>query len=78
MGSITSTCGGRRERIRRIGGRDTLATRPEARTLLIEITRTFEQLIDEITPDSLEDAGFSEAAPARSGPCRAGLSRARV
>jgi type I restriction enzyme R subunit len=41
-----------------------LATRPQARTVLIEITRTFEQLIDEVSPDTLEDAGFSETAKA--------------
>jgi type I restriction enzyme R subunit len=43
-----------------------LATRPEARVLLIEIKRTFEQVIDEVTIDSLEEAGFSEAAKAKA------------
>ncbi len=43
-----------------------LATSPRARSLLIEITRTFEQVIDEISVDTLDEAGFSEAAKARA------------
>ena len=39
-----------------------LATKPQARTLLIEIKRTFEQIIDVVSLDVLQQAGFSEEA----------------
>jgi type I restriction enzyme R subunit len=39
-----------------------LATKPELRTLLVELKQSFEQIIDEVSKDQLTDAGFSEEA----------------
>lgn len=43
-----------------------LATKPRLRSLLIEMKKSFEQIIDEVTRDELTFAGFSEAARERA------------
>ena len=44
----------------------TLATRPALRTLLVEVKKHFEQIIDEVSKDELLDAGHSEDAKVRA------------
>lgn len=39
-----------------------LPTKPELRTLLLELKQSFEQIIDEVSVDELNEAGFSEEA----------------
>ena len=43
-----------------------LATTPKLRTLLIEVKKSFEQLIDEVSKDELLEAGYSESAKERA------------